>query len=193
MREGQHLPFELVAGINSDQKDHDPYVASDESFLIFTSERAGGKGGKDLYISYRRADGSWRVPQNMAAINTRGNEWCPMMSPDGRYLFFTRRGDIHWVDASIIEALRPKPPNSPKAPTPPATVTVQGPVSREGGRTLSKPAPGTPEWGCRAGSPAQPEVGDCRDPVSMDTGVLLACTAAFRGSQGVYCPRVARN
>jgi len=31
-----------------------------------------------------------------------------MLSPDGRHLFFTRNGDIHWVDASIIEDLRPE-------------------------------------------------------------------------------------
>jgi Tol biopolymer transport system component len=44
------------------------------------------------------------------SINSEATEYCPMLSPDGRYLFFTStrsgNGDIYWVDAKIIDALR---------------------------------------------------------------------------------------
>ncbi len=30
-------------------------------------------------------------------------ENCQMLSPDGRYLFFTRGGDIYWIDAKVID------------------------------------------------------------------------------------------
>jgi len=45
-------------------------------------------------------------------INSSAYEYCPMLSPDGKYLFFTSKktgnGDIYWVDARIIEHLKPK-------------------------------------------------------------------------------------
>ncbi len=40
------------------------------------------------------------------AINTDGHELCPFVSRDGKYLFFTRDGDIYWVSAAIIDRLR---------------------------------------------------------------------------------------
>jgi hypothetical protein len=36
---------------------------------------------------------------------------CQMLSPDGRYLFFTRDGDIYWVDASVYARLLSSTPN----------------------------------------------------------------------------------
>lgn len=93
--------------VSTEFNDHDPYVNRDGRFLIFTSDRPDGLGRGDLYISFREGDG-WTTPRNMGAlINTEGYEFCPLMSPDGRYLFFTRnsggQGDIYWVDARIIE------------------------------------------------------------------------------------------
>jgi len=40
------------------------------------------------------------------AVNTRANENCPILSPDGRYLFFTSGGDICWVASKVIETAR---------------------------------------------------------------------------------------
>ena len=44
------------------------------------------------------------------AINSSGFDFYPMLSPDGKYLFFTRNinrnGDIYWVDSKIIEELK---------------------------------------------------------------------------------------
>ncbi|UCC41396.1 MAG: MBL fold metallo-hydrolase [Candidatus Aminicenantes bacterium] len=104
--------------INSAFSDGDPYIAPDESYLIFASKRPGGFGGPlDLYISFLRTDGSWTEAINMGKdINSSGEEFCPNVTPDGKYLFFCRHhqeisgdisGDIYWVDASIIEELKP--------------------------------------------------------------------------------------
>jgi len=92
-----------------------PYIAPDESFIIFDSVREDGQGRSDIYISYRAADGSWGPAVNMGdKINTAHSEKNPSLSPDGQFLFFakrTKRGNeavnIYWVDAQIIEALRP--------------------------------------------------------------------------------------
>jgi len=105
----------LGAGINTAHGDDLPYIAPDESYLIFASDRPGGYGGRDLYVSYR-SDARWSVPQNLGpAINTAAWELYPSVSPDGRYLFLTRRpggwdatddSDIYWIRVTIIERLR---------------------------------------------------------------------------------------
>lgn len=111
---GQYMPAEGVEyPINTEFNEHDPFVSPDESYLIFTSDRPGGYGKGDLYISFQKEDDKWTEPKNMGGgINSSGYDFCPMLSQDGKYLFFTRNingnGDIYWVDATIIEELRPK-------------------------------------------------------------------------------------
>jgi Tol biopolymer transport system component len=62
-----------------------------------------------MFISWRRQDGTWREPQ---AIDLGMNAGLPLVSPDGKYLFFTAgergKSEIYWVSANIIEAMKPK-------------------------------------------------------------------------------------
>jgi hypothetical protein len=99
-------------GVNTENSEAHPFIAQDESYIIFDSSRPGMKGKGDLYISFRFADGSWSRAFNAAVLNTSEADWCATVSPDGKYLFFTRNGtgngDIYWVDAKIIDELRPK-------------------------------------------------------------------------------------
>jgi len=94
-----------------------PYVAPDESFILTSwMTGPGGKGGWDLYISFRRADGTWTRSKNLGeAVNTEANEDFPLISPDGRFLFFSRyakrsdgseQGDIYRVEADFLDRLR---------------------------------------------------------------------------------------
>jgi Tol biopolymer transport system component len=112
--EGLFGPAERVeGGISTEANEHDPFIAPDGSYLIFTSNRPGGYGSTDLYISFAGPSGSWTEPVNMGeSINSEGYDFSAMLSPDGKYLFFTRHinrnGDIYWVDAKIIEGLRPE-------------------------------------------------------------------------------------
>jgi Tol biopolymer transport system component len=79
--------------INSKYNEHDPFIAPDESYIIFTSNRPGGYGRGDLYISFRNTDGSWSMARNLGKdINTSDYEYCPSVSPDGKYFFFSRFG-----------------------------------------------------------------------------------------------------
>jgi hypothetical protein len=103
-------PENLGSTINTTRNDWGPCILPDESALIFSSDRRGGKGGSDLYISFRSEDGSWTPPRNLGRpINTWGNENWPSLSPDGKCLFFIRsrmgNGDVYWVDAGFIERL----------------------------------------------------------------------------------------
>ena len=129
-------PENLGPSINTGLNDVDPFIAPDESYIIFC-RRDDGIGRFDLFISFRESDGSWTQAKNMGEpINSTASEICPSVSPDGKYFFFTsdRRthkpfserpityeekieiltgpgngnGDIYWVDAGIIKTLQRK-------------------------------------------------------------------------------------
>lgn len=109
-------PKLLGKEINSGKSFH-PFIAADESYLIFDSKREGGYGDSDLYISYRQQDDAWGKPINLGdKINTEGWEAMASVTSDGKYLFFNRNMapgnhenvDIFWVDAQFIETFRPK-------------------------------------------------------------------------------------
>ena len=92
-----------------------PYIAPDESYIIFSSGRPGGLGGGDLYISYRSGE-TWSEPMSLGArVNSSATEFCPMVSPDGRYLFFSRIPRVNGVGQSNeiwvvgIDVLPPRP------------------------------------------------------------------------------------
>jgi ankyrin repeat protein len=97
--------------INSDLSEGDALISPDEDFLIFSADRPGGFGQGDLYISFRDQDDKWTTPKNMGdKINSKFNENCPILSPDGKFLFFTRNNDIYWVDALVIKNLQADKP-----------------------------------------------------------------------------------
>jgi hypothetical protein len=111
-------PVRVGAPISHAQGLGDAFVAPNESYMILSSRRSPGEGSGDLFCSFRQADGSWSEPQSLGpAINSPQHEFCPMVTPDGAYLFFSRRygdtwettkgGDVFWVDARVIERLRP--------------------------------------------------------------------------------------
>lgn len=82
-------PKPLGSGINSNHIDGFPFIAPDESYIIFTSFRPGSYGLDDLYISYRRYDGTWTEPKNLGPkINSEAKDGFPYVSPDGKYFFF---------------------------------------------------------------------------------------------------------
>jgi Tol biopolymer transport system component len=88
--------------INTNFNDSDPLIAPDESFLIFHSDRPGGYGEHDLYISFNR-EGKWSDPQNLGAkINSPGWEMAPSLTPDGQYLLYTYRKAMVTSDPSRI-------------------------------------------------------------------------------------------
>lgn len=104
-------PIDLGPAINSDGKDLAPFVARNESYLIFT--RVGTETRKaDLYISFKDSLGHWTEAINMGDdINSEANELCASVSPDGNYLFFISQKNglmnrIYWVEiASVIDSL----------------------------------------------------------------------------------------
>ena len=112
INESYSSPENLGDSINTAFNELFPFIHPQENYLIFASDRPGGFGSWDLYISFRRNDGTWTLAENMGGIiNSAGEDVAPYVSPDGLYLFFAsdRLGnrDPFWVDTSIIEELNP--------------------------------------------------------------------------------------
>jgi len=115
--DGKHEEPKLLSKKINGGKSFHPFIAPDESYLIFDGKREGGYGDSDIYISFRTKDGSWGAAINLGdKINTAAWEASASVTLDGKYLFFNRNMgtdnyenvDIFWVDAKIIENLRPK-------------------------------------------------------------------------------------
>ena len=134
--DGGYLSVELLpAPINSEGFEGDTFAAPDDSYLIVSTVREESFGAGDLYITFRTDDGGWTPLKNMGPeVNTFTGENCPILSPCGKYLFYTSRmpsaelleggltykaikaalnkpmngfSDIYWISAEIIERLRP--------------------------------------------------------------------------------------
>jgi hypothetical protein len=84
-----------------------PFIARDGSYLIFS--RSHPVYTYQLFISFRRPDGTWNEAINLSEALNHPYSLNGRVTPDGKYLFFTGRNGVdYWVDASVIEALRPK-------------------------------------------------------------------------------------
>jgi Tol biopolymer transport system component len=83
-------PENLGAAINTEADEYEPYIAPDQSYLIFMAAgRADSRGGSDIYIS-RFAGGAWSTAQNLGeGINSSADEYSPKISPDGKWFFFS--------------------------------------------------------------------------------------------------------
>jgi WD40-like Beta Propeller Repeat len=68
----------------------DPYIASDESYIVFASYgRPESAGSGDLYVSYN-SKGIWSAARPLEhGVNSKAREYCPIVSPDGKWLYFT--------------------------------------------------------------------------------------------------------
>ncbi|MEP1096870.1 MAG: hypothetical protein ABJG78_17260 [Cyclobacteriaceae bacterium] len=90
---GFDTPRKLGGQISTEAWDGHPFVSSDERFMIFYSNREGGYGSCDLYISFRK-NGNWTDPKNLGpTINSEDCDMVPFVSRDGRTLYFTRISD----------------------------------------------------------------------------------------------------
>ena len=112
----RQVPTQMGPMVNTGKFTAHPFIAPDESYLIWDSEREGGYGDSDLYISFRQMDGSWGPAINMGdKVNSDKWDAYASVTPNGKYILFNRamgddndNVDIYWVDAKIIESFRPK-------------------------------------------------------------------------------------
>ncbi|HEY5614975.1 MAG TPA: hypothetical protein VIL52_03060 [Bacteroidota bacterium] len=83
-------PVNLGDSINVATSEIDNYLAPDKSYIIFAGYgRPDSYGGGDLYISFWK-DGAWTKARNLGPkINSNQREYCPIVTPDGKYFFWT--------------------------------------------------------------------------------------------------------
>jgi enamine deaminase RidA (YjgF/YER057c/UK114 family) len=90
-------PENLGAAINTAAHEVEPWIFPDERTMIFAAlRRDGGVGGYDLFVS-RRTAGGWSPAEPLHALNTGDSEWNHSVSPDGRWLYFSRSRDIYRI------------------------------------------------------------------------------------------------
>ncbi len=86
-------PKPLNGNINTKYWEGSCSITADGKRLYFASERPGGFGKKDLYVSRKTADGNWGAAENLGPIiNTKYNDDDPFIHPDGITLFFSSQG-----------------------------------------------------------------------------------------------------
>ena len=113
-RDGTWTQAYNIEGVNTVLNECTPGIAPDESFMVFFSNQPGGPGGKDLHLSRRLPDGSWSSPRRFGEkFNSATPRGGAHISPDKKYLFFSRSDDIYWV---ALKTYLPDP-NGPIANT----------------------------------------------------------------------------
>lgn len=104
--EGDADPVRLPDPINTRAYEGDPFIDPDGRYLIFASNRRGGLGRGDLYLTIADGEGGWSDPIPFdERVNTSGHELCPLVSLDGSAFMFTSNQDIRWMSTSIIEEM----------------------------------------------------------------------------------------
>ena len=103
-------PISLGDAVNSEADEVTADMSPDGTFIVFSSNRAGGMGGYDLYASRRSPDGRWLPAVNLGrTVNTKADELYPHVMPNGAYLLFTKAAeddaDIFWIDIAAIASL----------------------------------------------------------------------------------------
>ncbi len=119
------VPKNMGPSINSSKWEWDISISPDETYLIIGSNRESSDPDSfDLFVSFKDTGGQWIRPKNMGStINSENSDLGVVFSPDGKYIFYhsgrvlprseelgygNGKADIYWVDAKIIEKLKPK-------------------------------------------------------------------------------------
>lgn len=130
---GVYQDFEnLGDSINSELDEFNSFISRDGSFLLYTTTGFGeGLGGGDIWVCFKKDNGSWTHPKNLGDnVNSNKLDYCPSITQDGKYLFFTSNrikerkydkrisyeqlineynnpfngaGDIYWVSTEVIQ------------------------------------------------------------------------------------------
>lgn len=85
-----------------------PFISPEENYILFNAKWPG-KFGYGIFVSYRTRDDRWTQPVNLLEkVNASRGGSQPSVTPDGKYLFYYAGGKFYWMNAKIIDDLKPK-------------------------------------------------------------------------------------
>jgi OmpA-OmpF porin, OOP family len=88
-------PMNMGPNVNSRAWDSQPSLSADGRTIYFSSNRGGGLGKEDLWVTYQQEDGSWKKPVNMGStINTPERDMSPAIHISGSTLYFVSDGRL---------------------------------------------------------------------------------------------------
>lgn len=110
---GDHYadPVDLGPVVNSNYGDFCPFIAPDESYLLFARSVPEENNRSDLFVSFRDESGVWGEAINLGdEINSLHNEVCPVVTPDGRYLIYLSLSgginQLYWISTGFLGELK---------------------------------------------------------------------------------------
>jgi len=88
-------PVAFENGINTVYFEPSASINANENMIFFASDKPGGYGGTDIYVTSLLPNGKWTNPKNLGnKINTSENDDSPFLMPDGKVLYFTSEGHL---------------------------------------------------------------------------------------------------
>jgi len=111
MRRGDKwsIPQNMRKPINTAYRETQPSITPDGRTLYFASDRPGGKGNHDIWVTYKDSADHWTVPENLGdSLNTTGTEMSPFIHPDNQSLYFSSDGQIGLGGYDIFVSRRNK-------------------------------------------------------------------------------------
>jgi WD40-like Beta Propeller Repeat len=85
-------PVMVPPPINTEFGVGDTFVSPDVRYTVLSSNRPPNLGGSDLFVSFRQTNGGWGEPAHLGSVvNSDQTDFCPFVTPDGKYLFYSRR------------------------------------------------------------------------------------------------------
>ena len=89
------VPENLGEKVNSSAWDSQPSLSADGRTLYFVSNRRGGFGKRDIYVTHKDENGTWETPKNIGSdINTSFDDISPFIHPNGQRLYFATNGRL---------------------------------------------------------------------------------------------------
>jgi len=103
LQNGWSSPERLAAPVNTKYYESQPSISADGRSLYFVSNRPGGKGQRDIWVTHLGENGKWSEPINLdSCINTPFNEEVPLIHADGKTLYFGSDGHIGMGSGDIF-------------------------------------------------------------------------------------------
>lgn len=98
-------PVSLPEAVNSKNDEYNAFIDPDEQFILFTTTgRPGDLGRGDIYMSKKDGAGNWLPAKNLGpGINTPSHDYCPYVSPDKKWFFFSSNRSLN--KAPLIQRL----------------------------------------------------------------------------------------